>query len=199
MEKDKVGLLTTHSVINYGAVLQAFALSQAIKDFGYDCEIIDYYPSAKISGKTNNYSFNNLRSIVSSLLLFFNIKYRKDLEKKRKSFDIFLERYFNISKENYGSYNEIKKKLPKYKALVCGSDQIWNLNLMDDSVYFLDFYDIYPNTKYIAYAPSISEKLTDEQYNYLLEKVLHFSSLSLREKNDAKFLSDFSNRTFNYF
>lgn len=196
MKNEKIGLITTHSVINYGAVLQAFALHKSIIDLGYDCEVINYYPKEKISGKKNIYSFNSFRSAVSSLLLFFNIKYKKDLEKKRKSFDAFLEHFFNISKENYSSYDEMKNKLPKYKALVCGSDQIWNLNLMNDSVYFLEFSSVYPKTQYIAYAPSISEKLTDSQYNMLLQKVSHFSALSLREKNDASFLNNFSNRFF---
>lgn len=39
----KVGIITMHRVQNNGSVLQAFALQKKIENFGYTCEIIDYY------------------------------------------------------------------------------------------------------------------------------------------------------------
>ena len=42
--KKKVGIITLHRVVNYGSVLQAFALQEKIKNLGYDVEMIDYYP-----------------------------------------------------------------------------------------------------------------------------------------------------------
>ena len=38
----KVGILTFHAALNYGALLQAFALQQALTDQGDVVEIIDY-------------------------------------------------------------------------------------------------------------------------------------------------------------
>ena len=38
----KVGLITFHRPINYGAALQSVALTKAIESCGADCEIIDY-------------------------------------------------------------------------------------------------------------------------------------------------------------
>lgn len=40
----KVGIITQHRVVNYGSVLQTYALQEKIKDMGYECEVIDYYP-----------------------------------------------------------------------------------------------------------------------------------------------------------
>ena len=40
----KVGIITQHRVVNYGSVLQTYALQEKIKDMGYECEAIDYYP-----------------------------------------------------------------------------------------------------------------------------------------------------------
>ena len=42
--RKKVGIITLHRVVNYGSVLQAYALQKKINDLGYDVEIIDYYP-----------------------------------------------------------------------------------------------------------------------------------------------------------
>ena len=40
----KVGIITLHRVVNYGSVLQTYALQEKIKDLGYEVEIIDYFP-----------------------------------------------------------------------------------------------------------------------------------------------------------
>ena len=42
----KIGILTFHKAINYGAYLQAFSLSERLKKEFSDChvEIIDYIP-----------------------------------------------------------------------------------------------------------------------------------------------------------
>ena len=39
----KIGILTFHRAINYGACLQAYALKKYIKDQGNECDIIDYH------------------------------------------------------------------------------------------------------------------------------------------------------------
>lgn len=38
----KVGILTYHRSINYGAMLQAYALRYTIQKLGYKVEVIDY-------------------------------------------------------------------------------------------------------------------------------------------------------------
>ena len=38
----KVGILTYHRANNYGAYLQAYALTMKVRSFGYEAEIIDY-------------------------------------------------------------------------------------------------------------------------------------------------------------
>ena len=54
----KIGIIKFHRAINYGAMLQAVALQQAVSKLGYDAELIDYvdrlYDHYKISYKTSN-------------------------------------------------------------------------------------------------------------------------------------------------
>ena len=40
----KIGILTFHRAINYGAVLQCYALSECLKRMGHDAVVIDYRP-----------------------------------------------------------------------------------------------------------------------------------------------------------
>ena len=56
----KVGIITQHRVVNYGSVLQTYALQEKIKDMGYECEVIDYYPNL----------FTHISIILSTITLF---------------------------------------------------------------------------------------------------------------------------------
>ena len=38
----KIGIVTFHRAINYGAMLQAVALQKAVCNLGYNAELIDY-------------------------------------------------------------------------------------------------------------------------------------------------------------
>lgn len=110
----KVGLVTIHRAYNYGAVLQAYALSKIIKDFSYNCEIIDY----------NSYDHEKIYS-------------RDDkswyLRMKRPLYDkLRCDRFENfitglpLSEKKYHSIKEFSE-LQNYDILVAGSDQIWNI------------------------------------------------------------------------
>ena len=39
---EKIGIMTFHRALNYGAVLQAYALQQVLRSLGKDAQIIDY-------------------------------------------------------------------------------------------------------------------------------------------------------------
>ena len=40
----KIGIITQHRVVNYGSMLQAYALQEKLVELGCESEIIDYYP-----------------------------------------------------------------------------------------------------------------------------------------------------------
>ena len=44
MNKKKIGIITVHRNVNYGANLQAYASCKYLNNSGFDAEIIDYYP-----------------------------------------------------------------------------------------------------------------------------------------------------------
>lgn len=67
----KVGLMTCF-LDNYGACLQAYALSTVIESFGYDCEILQYiepqgyFEPSFGSRIKNTFLYNKLRSVSRS-------------------------------------------------------------------------------------------------------------------------------------
>ena len=48
MEK-KIALVAPYTSTNYGTMLQAYALSRKINEWGYECEYINYTPYYKLS------------------------------------------------------------------------------------------------------------------------------------------------------
>jgi hypothetical protein len=194
----KIGLITTHFAINYGATLQAYALHKAINNLNHTCEVVDYSPSEQVYGKEISYNFSSLKESVNSLFIFFNRKYQKDMASKINSFDLFVRENFNLSTDKYSSYQDLKANILEYEVLICGSDQIWNLNLINDPVFFLEFTEELPKTRFISYAASIAEELTKEKYQELVKRVSHFSAISIREKNDACKLRQLSKKKINW-
>lgn len=176
----RIGQFTTHKAINYGAVLQAYALKKVLANYDTVVETIDVLPNSSRYGRKIRYDFTSFKSLLYSMLLFIKFKYRIRHKRKVNSFDQFVNEEFVLI-----DMNSFKETINRYDYLVCGSDQIWNLNLLDEPYFFLDFGDIDFLGKRVAYAPSITEKMSMEKDNRLLNYMSNFESLSLREFSDV--------------
>ena len=128
----KVGIITYHNAINFGAVLQSYALNRYINNCGVECETIDYH-SNKIdsSYRLIRYQKGNLKLLLNS---FIGIK--NNILKKIR-FNKF-KKNIVISKCKYDCDNVVSAN-DVYKTFITGSDQVWNLDLNDDVNYYLDF------------------------------------------------------------
>lgn len=198
LKKHKIGLVTTHYAINFGAVLQAYALFNSIKKINGQCEIIDYTPNNKTIGRKIIYKLNSIKSILYSLMIFINIIFRKNQKTKVKKFDNFLKNNFDFSTQKFESKEDLKDNLGEYDTLVCGSDQIWNLNLFNDETMFLRFGRTSKAKKYISYAPSLGEKMNSDQLKIIAKNINHFTHISVREKDSIKQLSSFTNKNIDH-
>ena len=170
----RIGIISLYyDNINYGGLLQAYALRKTIENLGYECKQISY-------------DIRNGKSIFIS-----------DMGSKIRNFIKYLV-YFNWYKNFYVDIKLLKKfelsiphtdvvttktisKLNKdFDAFVCGSDQIWNPLFGWDKNYFLSFSDL--GKKKIAYAASMAQShLTATEAAYALKMMEGFNSLSLRE------------------
>lgn len=163
-----IAQITFYNTMNYGGTLQAYALNKILSEYG-NCKCIDYlHAHTKAKG---------IKACIRKYL------YRK----RKKAFDEFVSRNMNISKQ-YKTLNEVADG---FDRLVCGSDQIWNMNMIPKKCrdfYFLNFGS--PDIKRIAYAASIGQNaIKEEDVPYVKECLLKFSDISLREKTCVKQIS----------
>lgn len=187
----KFGIITFHSVINYGSALQAYAMQEGIAKQGVETELIDYRPELKKYSFVSRI-FNNRKHIfsVEKWKRFLRNKknknaiYYSDEEyayNRAKSFYAFHEKYFRLS-ERIVYHQEFENIEASYDAFVCGSDQVWNPTYIGhDMSYFLDFVGV--DYKRIAYAPSIAVSEFPKEYRAEIKHEMErFSNISVREQ-----------------
>lgn len=173
----KTGILTFHRALNYGALLQAFALRYAIDKIGGHAEIVDY--RNELMENIYRYpSFFECRNLKEKIKY---IVYGKHEKKRRANFEEYRKKYLNLSdsvytKENISSADKV------YERFITGSDQVWNYDAHGfDKNFFLDF--VKEKEKKYSYAASFGisslPKGYIDDYRCLLE---NFSICSVREK-----------------
>lgn len=182
----KVGILTYHSSDNYGSVLQAYALRKYLSGF-CDAEVINY---RKPEVKALYRIFKPMNSKFNIITNFYNVLYYRWLQKKKKAYETFRQKFLNLSEKEIDSKKELDVFVDKYDALICGSDQVWNFDILDfDNSYLLDFRDF--NGKKIAYAASMGPKKKSrervEEFKALFED---FDGISVREETAAEVVSE---------
>ena len=117
----RIGVLTFHNAVNYGAVLQTYALQQTLEALGAQCECIDYICSAV--EQRENPEWCRRKGMKERLKLL--LKYSSE-KKRSKKFSKFLENYIKVSSSRFGNENIASVK-DCYDVFLVGSDQVWNL------------------------------------------------------------------------
>lgn len=171
----KICILTFQRAINYGAVLQMYALQKVLSEHGYAVNVLDYYSEAVFSGYKpfDKNSFKSIKLCVSQII---NYKYTKN--RNRKFYKFIKE---NINLTETVRKNELKCLENQYDKFVVGSDQVWNPEITNhDSTYFLDF--VHDSGKKRSYAASLGiSKWDTSSFLPLKQLVESFSVLSVRE------------------
>lgn len=119
MKKIKIGILTFWSPINYGAYLQAYALSNRLnQEKDIDAEIIQFRMSKEVEfyRKYSKLEKNILRS-------WFNIKRERMFYCERKKMK--LSNYY-LESDSIEEFNKFIQG--KYDVIVAGSDEIWKID-----------------------------------------------------------------------
>ena len=177
----KIGIITFHFAHNYGAMLQAYALEEAIINLGHDVYIIDYRPEYHLKWFKREISWRSCitKSILLSLKLVINKIYNNS--KNIKRFDNFQKFIYEHFKLYHYSEND---DLHNFDAIILGSDQIWNIKLTNNS--FNNPYwgvGIRCNNIISYAASSVYQNFSNEEISQLKIILKHISSIGVREQS----------------
>ena len=172
----KIAIITFHRALNYGAVLQAWALQTAISQLGCDVQILDYRNEwmESYSGIFNTFGKEKTVKTVLSAIRNTPIRFKR-VYKYRK----FIKKYLFLSKRLF--QKDLHNIENHFDTFITGSDQVWNDFLTNfDEAYFLSF--VKDKEKKFSYAASFGfsefpNKLKNE-YKYRLRS---FNKISVRE------------------
>ncbi len=188
----KVGIFTFNTAYNVGAIMQAYALQETIKNLGYDCQIINYQNEA-FYGYIDNVHFFRQKSLKSKIrYLMHAVRHPIFKTKERKKID----KLVSFCKEHYDltspyTLKDVYKSNEVVDTFVLGSDQVWRSCLYGyDPSYFMGFVD--ENKKLITYAASFGkDTITGFEYYKLKDTIHKFDAISMRERSGCKILKQY--------
>ena len=174
----KIGILTYHRTLNYGACLQAVATRVVLEKLGHVVRYVDYWPDYH-SIKYKAFSLKRFKyfSVLGSIKYIIDsirkYKYRKE---RIDNFESFFDEYIypycsNVSEE--------------YDLIIYGSDQIWrkHAQLKDyDPVYFGE--NNFKTKCHVAYSASMGKlPSSDKDTERVKQLVSHMDKIAVREEN----------------
>ena len=170
----KIGILTFHEASNYGALLQSYALQQALIKLGAEPQFVNIQRKAQ-----------NQAPVASPFA-----KRIQDMKEKRDAlFSQFQDKYLKQS-QLFGMQDDIDGA---FDAFIAGSDQVWNLSIPEvDARYFLPFAK--PGKRF-SYAASFGSSSVPESSREWISKQLSlFKEITVREENGKALVKDLTGK-----
>lgn len=167
-QQKKIGILTLHRALNYGAVWQCYALKHTCESLGKEVETIDYNPYGHYEPK---WAIKHRPFVAYRYLMHLY------------QFNRFVRQRLNPTPHTE-SHEWIKANPPQDDVYIVGSDTVWSNEVAGNYLdsYLLDFAP--SNVKRIAYAASTGgNPLVLNEYQ--LGELRKFSAISIREKQSV--------------
>lgn len=180
----KYGIVTYSkyfNFVNYGSMLQCYALQQALNKLGVDNTVIDYRNDALLTKNIDD-PLKNMRDRRLISRLGCRLSYPQ-IRKANKKFNEFWDSHYRKTDKIYTSkdFDELD-----FDGYICGSDTIWDIDESEgfDKGFFADF-DCMQGKHNISYSPSLGDRPFEEgDRTELTKRLRNFKHISMRETNN---------------
>lgn len=184
----KIGLITFHSAYNYGSVLQAYATQDFLQRNCGSTQIINYRMLEQKKIYSSFQLHKGWKAFTKDLLSLHLL--RKKIVRKHK-FEEFIKQYMNLSKE-FSNPDQFANVASEYDVIISGSDQIWNKHANELHAVNWQYMEPYMlcdyNGRKISFASSIGNMVADDELTKLVEYIMTFEYISMREKRASDLL-----------
>ncbi|MBN8103430.1 polysaccharide pyruvyl transferase family protein [Vibrio vulnificus] len=179
-----IAIMTFHRAHNYGAVLQAYALSKVIMNLGNNVGFLDIQHPKIAEGYrlVPKFKERTLLSLFKGYIHFLLDPMRKI--KRSNGFESFIASNFKLI--------DVDEKKRSVDVVVLGSDQIWNPEYTEG---FVDFHfgkiDKIHTNKVISYAASMGKTVLSNTQEKVFDSLTdNVDKLGVREKSLQDFLKN---------
>lgn len=177
-----IGILTFHSQLNYGGVLQCYALQIAIEQLGHTVQVIDRWINPTCMTRPSLWgNRHGIAKLRFSLHMIPGLRCY-EIEQRIQKTNHFIKENLNLTEFHFHRWDEVEvSDLADFDAIVVGSDQVWNCDYQNPEVYLLK------NAPYtgqrIAYAVSMGvERIPETMRALYVDHCAKFDYISMREK-----------------
>lgn len=190
----EIKTITCHDVYNAGASLQAYALTEYLRQLGHHVQIIDYKPDYL----SRHYSLMTVgnpkydRPLIREAYLLAKLPERLHgkygLRKRR--YDAFRQEFLPLTRRYY-SADELRAEPPQADVYFAGSDQIWNTFFPNgkDPAFYLDFAP--EGSIKASYAASFAtEDIAEEWKPQVREWLSKLDFISVRESSGVRIVEE---------
>lgn len=176
--------VTTLRSINYGGVIQAFALHRFLKNHKIDNRLLDYCALKKMYVRIiPKFSRSTFIAIVEDFFYFINNKKSSTLLER---FNSFIDENFEKTR-SYSNYNDIINDIPESDIYISGSDQVFGVRGKFDDIRMLQF--VPEDRICISYAASLGEyDWNIDEANEFKRRLKRFKYISVREKYASDYI-----------
>lgn len=192
----KLGIITQPLRVNYGGVLQNYALHRVLKELGHQPVTIDVDTVKLKRGLIWYLRFAKrlkLKLEGNKDIKYLNIE-KQDEFNKNQHID-FLNKHISYIRTQYPLSSSITQK-EGFEGYVVGSDQVWRpIHFNAECNHFLDF-TLNQSVKRIAYAASfgLDQWLYDSETTEIAKQcVKYYDGVSVREKSGLKLCKEYLN------
>jgi len=174
----KIGILTLHSQVNYGGVLQCWAMESYLLGKGYDVVVLNHRMQAhcrRVKGAIPTGSLlEKLKFLTNGFA--FRGHFRRQIRAMRT--ERFIHKFIKMTKWSFFSWDEVPVgSLNDIDVVIVGSDQVWNGGNPADPLPYL-FEGCKERFRAIAYAPSFGmPELTLELRELFRHRLSRFEAL----------------------
>lgn len=179
----KVGIVTFHFAVNYGAVLQAYATCSMLRRIGHEPMVIDYRPRGSLYEHYHQWSFSRFGLNGQNLLKL----------RLNPMFSSFRKYELPIDSKIVNSPEELAQYSTHFDAILYGSDQIWNPSIFKGLLDYGYWAVGVPNTvRRIALSASFGGDLEAiRSYKSEIDGLVqNFDAISVREKDALDILKE---------
>ncbi len=183
----KIGILTFHSQINYGGVLQCWALQTALEEMGHEVVVIDRWLDADRKPLVGTYNKWNLKHWIKFVIRSVLGLGDYGLYRRHKKTERFLNKYLKLTPYHFLQWKDAPAALG-VDFIVVGSDQVWHCgDWGDPTVYLLEGVKKCNLLPAISYAASFGLREIPKDFIPLYKRGLNrFKAISCREREGVE-------------
>lgn len=185
----KVGIITFHNSYNCGSMLETYAMQTIVRKLGHSAEIVNFSSEGQRKLYAPFFQWSSIRNIIKNLLILPGLK---RIQHNNEAYENFKNKNFRLS--DFCSNSDYLTD-SNYDVVIAGSDQIWNITIMDyDPAYYLNWVT---KAKKVAYAPSFGARRIEDHASDITEFIRYleqFDALSIRENNGQKWIKELLGR-----